>query len=89
MFGSFFSTNEEVESTLAACSSSASERKKIEKENYFTSLVSSTPRRDDTNIEIVCKTIIIDDYEIKISLNSIKVRFFFCKNIEKKALEPS
>ena len=32
--GSFLSTNEEIESTLAACSSSASKKRKIGKENY-------------------------------------------------------
>ena len=71
--GSFLSTNAEIENTLAACSSSASKKKKIGKENpqheksdirsffYATSIVSSTPRRDDTDMEIVCKTITIDD----------------------------
>ena len=73
LFGSILSTNEEIESTLAACSSSASKKKKMGKENprheksdilsffHFTSVVSSTSRRDDTDIEIDCKTIIIDD----------------------------
>ena len=64
MVGSFLSTNEKVQSTLAACSSSAS--KKNEKSDmlsffHVTSIVSSTPRRDDTDMEIVCKTITIDD----------------------------
>ena len=61
----FLSTNEEIEITLAACSSSASKKKKIGKENsqheksdipsffHVTSVLSSTPRRDDTDIEIV------------------------------------
>ena len=70
--GSFLSTNEEIESTLATCSSSTSKMKKIGKENpqheksdirsffHVTSIVSSTPRRDDTDMEIVCKTITIN-----------------------------
>ena len=69
--GSFLSTNEEIQSTLAACSSSASKKKKIGKEDpqneksdiqsffHVTSIVSSTPRRDDTDMEIVCITITI------------------------------
>ena len=71
--GPFLSTNEEVESTLTACSSSVSKKKKIGKENpqhkksairsffHVASIVSSTSRKDDTDIEIVCKTITIDD----------------------------
>ena len=67
--GSFLLTNEDIESSLAACSSSASKKQKIGKENpqheksdirsffHVTSIVSSTPRRDDTDMEIVCKTI--------------------------------
>ena len=67
--GLFLLTNEEIQSTLAACSSSASKKKKIGKENpqheksdirsffHVTSIVSNTPRRDDTDMEIVCKTI--------------------------------
>ena len=65
--GSFLSTNKEIESTLAACSSSASKKKKIGKENpqheksdilsffHVTSIVSSTLRKDDTDMEIVNK----------------------------------
>ena len=65
VFGSFFSINEEIESTLTACSSLASKKKKekkeIGKENphhekldirsffHVTSIVSSTPRRYDTD----------------------------------------
>ena len=63
VFGSFFSINEEIESTLTACSSLASKKKKkkeIGKDNphhekldirsffHGTSIVSSTPRRYDT-----------------------------------------
>ena len=33
--GSFLSANEEIESTVAACSSSASKKRKIGKENYW------------------------------------------------------
>ena len=70
--GLFLLTNEEIESTRAACSSSAS-KNKIGKENpqqeksdirsffHVTSIVRSTPRRDDTDMEIVCKSITIDD----------------------------
>ena len=62
--GSFLSTNEEIESTSAACSSSARKKKKIGKENpqheksdiqvffHVTSIPNSTPRRDDTDLEI-------------------------------------
>ena len=33
--GSFLSANEEIENTVAACSSSASKKRKIGKENYW------------------------------------------------------
>ena len=71
--GSFLSTKEEIESTLATCSSSASKKKKIGKKNpqheksdiwsflHVTSTVSNTPRRDDAVVEIVCKSITIND----------------------------
>ena len=71
--GSFLSTSEEIESTLAACSSSASKKKKIGKENpqheksdiqsffHVASIVSSLQRRDDTDMQIVSKSITIDD----------------------------
>ena len=71
--GSFLSTKEEIESTLATCSSSASKKKKIGKKNlqheksdiwsflHVTSIVSNTPRRDDVVMEIVCKSITIND----------------------------
>ena len=73
MVGSFLSTSEEIESTLAACRSSARKKKKIGKENpqhkksdfrpffHVTSIVSSTPRKHDTGLKIVCRTITIDD----------------------------
>ena len=69
--GSFLSTNEEIDSTLAACSYSVSKKKKIGKGNsqhekfglffHVTSIVSSTRRRYDTDTETFCKTITIDD----------------------------
>ena len=71
--GSFLLTNEEIENTLGACSSSATKKTKIRKENpqheksdirsflHVTSIVSSTSRRGHTDMEIVCKTITIDE----------------------------
>ena len=71
--GSFVSTNEEVVSILEACISSARKKNKLGKEDpqheksdirsffYVPSILSSTPRRDDTNVEIVCKVVTIDD----------------------------
>ena len=70
---SFLSTNELIESTVRARSSSAREKKKIGKENthhknsdipsffHVTSIFSSVPSRDDTDMEIICETITIDD----------------------------
>ena len=66
-------TNEEVESILEASISSARKKNKLGKENpqqeksdirsffYVPSILSSTPRRDDTDMEIVCKIVTIDD----------------------------
>ena len=71
--GSFLSRNEEVESILEACISSARKKNKLGKENpqheksdirsffYVPSILSRTPRRDDTDMEIVCKIVTIDD----------------------------
>ena len=71
--GLFFLADEEIESTLAAFSSSASKTNKIGKENpqhgksdirsffHVTSIVSSTPRTDDTDMGIFSETITIDD----------------------------
>ena len=71
--GSILSTNEEVESILEACISSARKKNKLGKEYpqheksdirsffYVPSILSSTPRRDDTGMEIVCKIVTIDD----------------------------
>ena len=71
--GSFLSANEEVESILEACISSARKKNKLGKENpqheksdirsffYVPSILSRTPRRDDTDMEIVCKIVTIDD----------------------------
>ena len=73
LLGSFLSTNEEIESTHAACSSSARKKKKIGKENpqhknsdiwsffHVTYIVSSTTSRDDADMDIFFKTITIDD----------------------------
>ena len=66
-------TNEEVESILEASISSARKKNKLGKENpqqeksdirsffYVPSILSSTPRRDDTDMEIVCKVVTIDN----------------------------
>ena len=71
--GSFLSINDEIESTLAACSMQFFSKQKEKNRNpqhkksdiwsffHVTSIVSNTPRKDDADTGIVCKTITIDD----------------------------
>ena len=63
MVGSFLSTSEEIESTLAANRKREPLAQKIRLSAFFhvTSIVSSTPRKHDTGLKIVCRTITIDD----------------------------